>query len=204
MERSSQHEFIYNNPLYRSSSLYETIGEVTSTNDYTEEQFPSPNHYNTLTRETENNTLPGTVSNTVAEAVEEIYNNTNNTNTVEDMYSLERDLANAMKEYPNELIYELPNDWVQLVAPNGKYYYACKTTKHTQWLHPKIPIGTMMPNGLPYGWGKGTARDGQVYYINHVGRFNTINPPLDLLKRILSSDEENEILISTAPVMNSR
>ena len=78
MERSSQHEFIYNNPLYiGSNSLYETIGEVASTNDYTEEQFPSPNQYNTLTRETENNTLPGTVSNTVAEAVEEIYNNSN-------------------------------------------------------------------------------------------------------------------------------
>ena len=48
-----------------------------------------------------------------------------------------------------------------------------------------------LPNGLPYGWEKGAARDGQVYYINHVGRFNTIKPPLDLLKRILSSDEEN-------------
>ena len=74
----------------------------------------------------------------------------------------------------------LPPDWIELVEPkSGKKYYACKTTKHTQWLNPTIPIGTMMSNGLPYGWEKEfdpVSKD--YYYINHVGRFTTWNPPV--------------------------
>jgi len=74
----------------------------------------------------------------------------------------------------------LPSDWIKLIEPvTGKPYYTCLTTKHTQWLHPNIPIGKMMPNGLPYGWEKEydpTIK--KYYYINHVGRFNTWNPPI--------------------------
>ena len=76
--------------------------------------------------------------------------------------------------------YELPKGWVELFdTKTNKIYYACKITKHTQWLHPKIPIGTMMPNGLPYGWDIGFDKEtNKVYYINNVGRFNTWNPPI--------------------------
>ena len=32
--------------------------------------------------------------------------------------------------------YKLPDDWIELIDPEtGKYYYACLTTRHTQWLH---------------------------------------------------------------------
>lgn len=75
---------------------------------------------------------------------------------------------------------ELPPDWIKLIEPiSGKPYYACLTTKHTQWLNPTIPIGKMMPNGLPYGWEKEyDPKTKKYYYINHVGRFNTWNPPI--------------------------
>lgn len=75
---------------------------------------------------------------------------------------------------------KLPEDWIELIDSNtGKPYYACITTKHTQWLNPIIPIGTMMPNGLPYGWEKEyDPLSKKFYYINHVGRFNTWNPPV--------------------------
>ena len=69
---------------------------------------------------------------------------------------------------------------IELIEPeSGKKYYACKTTKHTQWLNPTIPIGKIMPNGLPYGWEKEYDSDSKrYYYINHVGRFTTWNPPI--------------------------
>jgi len=75
---------------------------------------------------------------------------------------------------------KLPNDWIELIDPiSRKKYYSCKTTKHTQWLNPTIPIGRMMSNGLPYGWDKEYDADSnRYYYINHVGRFNTWSPPI--------------------------
>lgn len=74
----------------------------------------------------------------------------------------------------------LPPDWIELEEPiTKKKYYVCLTTKHTQWLNPTIPIGTMMSNGLPYGWEKEyDVTSKRFYYINHVGRFNTWNPPI--------------------------
>ena len=76
--------------------------------------------------------------------------------------------------------YKLPDDWIELVdKESGKHYYACLTTRHTQWLHPSIPIGTMMENGLPYGWDYNIdPQTNEKYYINHVGRFNTWKPPV--------------------------
>ena len=74
----------------------------------------------------------------------------------------------------------LPPDWIELIEPvTGKKYYACTTTKHTQWLNPTIPIGKIMPNGLPYGWEKEyDSVSKRYFYINHVGRFTTWNPPI--------------------------
>lgn len=75
--------------------------------------------------------------------------------------------------------YKLPDGWIELKTPKGKPYYACIATKHTQWLHPGIPVGTMMGNGLPYGWEKAfDEKTGREYYICHVGRFNTTSPPV--------------------------
>jgi hypothetical protein len=76
--------------------------------------------------------------------------------------------------------YKLPKGWVELFdTKTNKVYYACNITKHTQWLHPNIPIGIMMSNGLPYGWDIGFDKEtNKVYYINNVGRFNTWNPPI--------------------------
>ena len=72
----------------------------------------------------------------------------------------------------------LPPGWTRLYDADGKAYYACSMTRHTQWLHPSIPIGTPWKNNLSYGWEKDTTPDGQLYYINHVGRFTTFQPPL--------------------------
>lgn len=74
----------------------------------------------------------------------------------------------------------LPPDWEELIEPEtGKKYYACHTTKHTQWLNPTIPIGKIMSNGLPYEWEKEyDPVSKNYYYINHVGRFTTWNPPI--------------------------
>ena len=76
--------------------------------------------------------------------------------------------------------YKLPDDWRELYdKKTGKKYYACITTKHTQWLHPCIPIGTMMKNNLPYGWDYDIdPKTNDIYYINHVGRFTTWSPPV--------------------------
>ena len=76
--------------------------------------------------------------------------------------------------------YNLPPDWEELIEPKtGKKYYACHTTKHTQWLNPTIPVGKIMPNGIPYGWEKEyDSKTKQHYYINHVGKFTTWNPPI--------------------------
>ena len=76
--------------------------------------------------------------------------------------------------------YKLPDDWEELFdEESGNYYYACHTTKHTQWLHPCIPIGTMMDNGLPYGWDyKIDKKTNTKYYVNHIGRFTTWQPPI--------------------------
>ena len=80
----------------------------------------------------------------------------------------------------NNSKYKLPDDWIELIdEDSGKYYYACLTTKHTQWLHPSIPIGTIMENGLPYGWDCNIDPiTNKKYYVNHVGRFNTWKPPV--------------------------
>ena len=75
-------------------------------------------------------------------------------------------------------MFKLPDNWFELTTNNGKKYYACITSRHTQWLHPRIPIGIIMPNGLPYGWDKNIDIDsGKVYYSNHIDKFNTWNHP---------------------------
>jgi hypothetical protein len=83
-------------------------------------------------------------------------------------------------EYYDNKKYTLPDNWLEkLDKKTGRYYYICLTTKHTQWLHPSIPIGTIMKNGLPYGWeSKIDSVTKRKYYINHVGRFTTWNPPV--------------------------
>ena len=75
---------------------------------------------------------------------------------------------------------DLPEGWIKLIDDiSQKYNYACKITKHTQWLNPTIPIGKIMENGLPYGWEKEyDENSNRYYYINHVGRFTTWNPPI--------------------------
>ena len=80
----------------------------------------------------------------------------------------------------NKIKYKLPDDWIELYdEETDKNYYACLTTRHTQWLHPSIPIGTIMENGLPYGWDfKYDPITNEKYFINHVGRFTTWKPPV--------------------------
>ena len=73
---------------------------------------------------------------------------------------------------------KLPEGWIELIyEETNKKYYGCTITRHTQWLHPCIPIGKIMPNGLPHGWEKDYDKNGKVYYINHVDRFNRYEPP---------------------------
>ena len=97
---------------------------------------------------------------------------------------LDRSSEDTTRSEPNNyntldpVKYPLPDGWVELKDERGKKYYVCLYTKHTQWLHPNIPIGTPMPNGLTYGWDKDVDEHGEEYYINHVGRFNTRKPPV--------------------------
>ena len=68
----------------------------------------------------------------------------------------------------------LPNDWKILIDSNtNREYYICKSSKHVQWLHPGIPLGTMMSNGIPYGWEMRVDSDNNIYYINHIGKYTT-------------------------------
>ena len=69
----------------------------------------------------------------------------------------------------------LPPGWFEALDPEtGKIYYCHIPTESTRWLHPGIPVGTIMPNGIPYGWD--TAFDkktGKRYWINHIKGYNT-------------------------------
>ena len=82
-------------------------------------------------------------------------------------------------EVINKLDLMLPPNWFECLDPeSGKLYYACNKDKTTQWLHPCIPIGTLMPNGIPYGWDVAYEKTtGMRYWINHVEGYNTfVNP----------------------------
>jgi hypothetical protein len=111
--------------------------------------------------------------------------NNNNNFMYNRLYSPIENSINSIKLINNPTYissdkYKLPDNWLELYdEKTGKHFYACLTTKHTQWLHPSIPIGTNMPNGLPYGWeSKIDPKTNKQYYINHVGRFTTWEPPL--------------------------
>lgn len=82
-------------------------------------------------------------------------------------------------EVINKLNLILPPDWFECLDPeSGKLYYACSKNKTTQWLHPCIPVGTMMPNGIPYGWDVAYEKTtGTRYWINHVESYNTLENP---------------------------
>lgn len=78
-------------------------------------------------------------------------------------------------DYIKKLNLVLPPGWFEALDPEtGKIYYCHTPTESTQWLHPGIPVGTIMPNGIPYGWD--TAFDkktGARYWINHIKEYNT-------------------------------
>ena len=94
----------------------------------------------------------------------------------------------------NQPIYEkikqhlfLPEGWFEKYDDIGKVFYCCEKTEHTQWHHPGIPIGTIMPNGLPHGWVKDIdSKTGKEYFICHVGRFTSWSPPVPPKKNLYS------------------
>ena len=73
----------------------------------------------------------------------------------------------------------LPPGWFEsLDNDTGKLFYSHEPTKTTQWLHPGIPVGTIMPNGIPYGWDTTFDRKtGKRYWINHIKGYNTWEMP---------------------------
>ena len=124
------------------------------------------------------------ISRSINNAVyEEVNNNTTNDSPT---YNILKRSKHYDKDIYEQTRYDklergkLPEGWLELFdEKTKKYYYACIYTQHTQWLNPTIPIGKMMPNGLPYGWEKEWDEKNQkFFYINHVGRFNTWNPPI--------------------------
>ena len=147
----------FKNPIYddinitmHNNPLYKSLDSISQNNNN--------NNYNTLSRD--NNNYSKLKLKTFNE--DNIYEN-----------------LDILKNKVNNK-YKLPDDWIELLdEESGKYYYACLTTKHTQWLHPSIPIGTIMDNGLPYGWDyKIDPKTNEKYFINHVGRFTTWKPPV--------------------------
>ena len=73
----------------------------------------------------------------------------------------------------------LPPGWFESLDPEtGKIYYSNEATRTTQWLHPGIPKGTIMPNGIPHGWDNAFDRKtGKRYWINHIEGYNTWEKP---------------------------
>lgn len=67
--------------------------------------------------------------------------------------------------------------WRRFKTLDGKVYYANVHTRETQWLHPFIPLGTIMENGLPHGWDTDRDSNHERYYICHVGKYNQREPP---------------------------
>ena len=78
-------------------------------------------------------------------------------------------------DYIKKLNLVLPPGWFEaLDHETGKIYYCHTPTESTQWLHPGIPVGTIMPNGIPYGWDTSfDKKTGARYWINHIQEYNT-------------------------------
>jgi uncharacterized protein (UPF0297 family) len=87
-------------------------------------------------------------------------------------------------DYIKKLNLILPPEWFEALDPEtGKIYYCHILTETTQWLHPGIPVGTIMPNGIPYGWDTAFDKNtGTRYWINHIKEYNTWVKP-DCIKK---------------------
>jgi hypothetical protein len=122
----------------------------------------------------------------------EIENNDTNTNKLNVNSNNFKPINNKYKNIKflnEELTTKLPDNWSRNIY-NNKFYYSCHTTKHTQWLHPLIPIGTIMSNGLPYGWEKDDF-NGTIYYINHIDCYNTLLHPAYIINCEDNNDNED-------------
>ena len=179
-----------NNPLFDTDGMISDNENCNNNNDKIQKSseplydnlIPLDNYIH-LTRENkidDNITDESSMDVEINLSTNPLYNtNTNNqSNSTTDNNQFEENQYAIISE---EMVdkWPLPEGWKELVAPNGKKYYACYITKHCQWLHPAIPIGTPMSNGLPYGWEKAVEPEtNREYFICHVGRFNTWNPPV--------------------------
>lgn len=102
--------------------------------------------------------------------------NTQNITTQEKIYN--------RLEKINPEDFPVPEGWCKKKTHDGRTYWSCSITRHTQWLHPSVPVGKIMPNGLPYGWDKAYHPEtGEEYYICHLGRYNTWSPPIPRKKQ---------------------
>ena len=92
--------------------------------------------------------------------------------------------AKSGEDYIKKLNLILPPGWFEALDPvTGKIYYCHTPTETTQWLHPGIPVGTIMPNGIPYGWDTAFDKEtGARYWINHTQEYNTWVKP-DCIKK---------------------
>jgi hypothetical protein len=168
-----------NNPGYLDANANELYEEEYIYNRSAYEEQPSI--YNQLSREEYNTLKPVNGINGI------------NGNMVEYGYAPSRPVSrhsySSINYYEPDDIKKLnlvlPNGWFEALDPEtGKIYYCHTPTETTQWLHPGIPIGTIMPNGIPYGWD--TAFDkktGVRYWINHIAGYNTWVKPECFMKQ---------------------
>lgn len=109
-------------------------------------------------------------------ADDNIYSTINQTDNNDNIYSeIYEDFSYKKNRDLLRKHLKLPKGWRRLYDPKSKkFYFACKYTKHTQWLDPTIPIDKIMENKLPYYWEEEWDDcEKKYYYINHLDKYTT-------------------------------
>lgn len=82
-------------------------------------------------------------------------------------------LAAAM---PDDDLGPLPMGWEKRSTPDGRAYFACHLTKHTQWEDPRLRAARETAT-LPPGWEMRRTPDGRAYFVDHNNKKTTFKDP---------------------------
>eukprot|EP00039_Didymoeca_costata_P006576 m.91487 g.91487 ORF g.91487 m.91487 type:complete len:1003 (+) comp13305_c0_seq4:196-3204(+) len=76
----------------------------------------------------------------------------------------------------NDNLGPLPMGWEMRVNSEGRTYFACHVTRHTQWEDPRRPAA-IATTALPPGWEIRTTADGRQYFVDHNTKTTTFKDP---------------------------